>query len=914
MQYLLAGEQSYHELDTVTEESGALNALGNYYLKVSQADDAISYFRRAQDLAQKVGRKDVLAWTLLGLGNAYQTQKDFAQARDFHSGAAEVYRELKLPGLEVTCLDKVAADYTGLNEPDESLSKLLEARAVASEATPLTQFFALFDLADFYRDQGQFEASLVTFREAAEITQKAGDVEHCATSHLNMAQLESLIGTGEEAINEARTALSLYERIGNRQGQASSWAESTVIYSDRTSSVKNFGKAQECFAKAEAFGYGEILQLDYMEMYIQTGKYLEAEQIAKDSVKRCTKDGNADCQAHALVSLAEAQRLHGEIEAARSSLNEARPLASNSHDFYLRGRILYAESGQLVSEHKPDEALASYKSLISLIETLKGQLDAKEQKSLSENYGFIYDELVSLLYSMSKADPNGPLRYASSSLEYAEINKARQFADSWGRTFIIQMQKSLPASVQETERSLISKRDSIVAQLNGPASSVAPIGKNEKDGLQTRLAGVQTEIAAFVGELRIKSPQYAAVAYPETIQVSTLPLKMGETLIEFKMTNDSTFVWIVENPTGNRNELISFYNVPQNRSWFLDRISLLRRLLNSGHPETIDWTTSEEIFAALFPGQVSQIISASQNIVFIPDDVLFALPFDLYSPNASKQKFVFLDKPTVYYPSAASFRLARLASRHSGWQEAFLGLADPITSPEDERYEDVKATHDVFALSVGRHSDSTEPMDRTIGPDSLKARGYMFDRLPGTAIEVRDIASLFKQANEKVDVRLGMDATKNRLLDTDLSKYRFLHFATHGVLPVDTEIQEPALVLSSDGLAPAHMFLSMSEILGLTLQSESVVLSACNTGSGDISRAEGVMSLGRAFLAAGSSSVTVSLWQVSDDSTTKLMEKYYQGILAGKAKSVALSESREALFLAGYKDPYFWAPFILIGE
>jgi CHAT domain-containing protein len=163
-------------------------------------------------------------------------------------------------------------------------------------------------------------------------------------------------------------------------------------------------------------------------------------------------------------------------------------------------------------------------------------------------------------------------------------------------------------------------------------------------------------------------------------------------------------------------------------------------------------------------------------------------------------------------------------------------------------------------------------------------------------------------------VRSGATATKAELLDTDLSKFRFVHFATHGVLPVDTGIKEPSLVLSYDGVAPSHMFLSMSEIIGLKLDSESVVLSACNTGSGKISRAEGVMSLGRAFLAAGSSSVTVSLWQVSDDSTAVLMKKYYEGLLANKKKSVALAEARSAVFEGGSKDPFFWAPFIVIGE
>ena len=181
-------------------------------------------------------------------------------------------------------------------------------------------------------------------------------------------------------------------------------------------------------------------------------------------------------------------------------------------------------------------------------------------------------------------------------------------------------------------------------------------------------------------------------------------------------------------------------------------------------------------------------------------------------------------------------------------------------------------------------------------------------------MEVQSIASLLKERKETVDVRIGVDATKSKLLDTDLSKFRFLHFATHGVLAVDTGVQEPSLVLSSDGGDSSHMFLSMSEILGLKLQPESVVLSACNTGSGKISRAEGVMSLGRAFLAAGAESVTVSLWQVSDDSTALLMERYYKGILENKKKSTALAEARYAVFTSGSTSPFFWAPFIVIGE
>jgi CHAT domain-containing protein len=106
----------------------------------------------------------------------------------------------------------------------------------------------------------------------------------------------------------------------------------------------------------------------------------------------------------------------------------------------------------------------------------------------------------------------------------------------------------------------------------------------------------------------------------------------------------------------------------------------------------------------------------------------------------------------------------------------------------------------------------------------------------------------------------------------------------------------------------------MSEIVKMKLRADSVVLSACNSGSGAISRAEGVMSLGRAFLSAGASSVTVSLWQVADESTAHFMEEYYRGILQGKTKSTALALARSRIFSEGNKAPFFWAPFILISE
>lgn len=841
--------------------------------------------------------------------------KDFRKAGDFHKRAVDAYAASKSTLQQVIALESLSEDYVALHQPDDALAALLDAKRMTSVIPVPNQYFLDYFLSEFYRKQGQFEKAFAVLREAVQTTNDGGDLQHCGYAHLATAELDELIGGWEDAVREAETALKLFQDLGDKEGQAASWADMTGIYSDRNSSVRDFEKAQKCYSEAHELGYGESLQLDLAELYLQNGNYGELKRVASASLQACVKSRNTDCQAHALISVSEANRLSGDIKSARTALNQASPLAEKSQDVYLHGRFLYAEARQRTSEHKLDEALTAYKELIRLIETVKGSLDAKDQRSLAENYGYIYDELVALLYSISQRDSRQRQRFGSEALEYAEINKAKQFVEAWGRTFVDQMRRSLPAGVQETERSLFSRRERILAELNSSALDGKSLANKEKEHMQAELASVQGEITSFLQELRKAAPQYAAVAYPEPAQVGSLPLRKDETLVEFKLTNDSAFAWIVQNRNGNGNELVLFYKVPHPRAWFLDRVSLLRKALNSGHPETIDWKVSEEICAALFPNETSAVITESQNLIFIPDDVLFALPFEVLSPNASKGEFIFLRKPSTYYPSAVSFRLARTATHASNWQEAFLGLADPITSPEDDRFEAAKAIAPTSGQSPVRNEEGRENQVAP-GPaaERLKSRGFSFERLPGTAVEVRNIAALLQKTNEKVEVRVGADATKNELLDTDPSKFRFLHFATHGVLPVDTNIREPALVLSFDGVAPSHMFLSMSEILGLKLQSESVVLSACNTGSGNISRAEGVMSLGRAFLAAGSSSVTVSLWQVSDESTATLMERYYRGVLAGKPKNVALAEARQSLFSGRYKDPYFWAPFILIGE
>jgi CHAT domain-containing protein len=147
-------------------------------------------------------------------------------------------------------------------------------------------------------------------------------------------------------------------------------------------------------------------------------------------------------------------------------------------------------------------------------------------------------------------------------------------------------------------------------------------------------------------------------------------------------------------------------------------------------------------------------------------------------------------------------------------------------------------------------------------------------RLPHTRIEADSVASRFA----RVTRYHGAGATEAVFLAQDLSRYRYLHLATHGVVNEQNPRMSGLLLASAgqDNPNGYDAFLRVPDIHTLNLNADLVVLSACNTGLGQIMKGEGVLGLQRAFFLAGTSSVMVSLWSVQDRSTASLMARFYR--------------------------------------
>jgi CHAT domain-containing protein len=198
--------------------------------------------------------------------------------------------------------------------------------------------------------------------------------------------------------------------------------------------------------------------------------------------------------------------------------------------------------------------------------------------------------------------------------------------------------------------------------------------------------------------------------------------------------------------------------------------------------------------------------------------------------------------------------------------------------------------------------------------DSSHASAKAYKRLEYSAKEIENIASFFKKGN--VEIYLRDDATEENVKrEGELKKFNYIHFATHGIID-ESKPDFSSLVLTRNNNSEEDGFLRASEIFNLNLNADLVVLSACQTGLGKLIRGEGMVGLTRAFMYAGTPTLMVSLWSVSDISTATLMGEFYRNLVKEKLSKTDALRKAQLSMLGNEKfaHPFYWAPFVLVGD
>ena len=315
---------------------------------------------------------------------------------------------------------------------------------------------------------------------------------------------------------------------------------------------------------------------------------------------------------------------------------------------------------------------------------------------------------------------------------------------------------------------------------------------------------------------------------------------------------------------------------------------------------------------------IAEHIKGKKNLIIIPDGVLCFLPFEtLIDDNG---KYLIESYNISYAQSVSVLRIIKKRRYDTGRKPllAFGGAVyDPITYSVDMKIQNEKQLDFAIDKTLSSISGSSPRSVRDIYAVLEKAR---WNNLPGTLAEVNEISETVSGTIKYTGNRVTENTVKALSSTGDLEKYKVIHFATHGlVVPEIPELSAIVLSQFKKELGQEDGYLRMGEIAKLNIKADFVNLSACDTGLGKIYGGEGVVGLTQSFLIAGANGLSVSLWEVADDSTSKFMVAMYD--LVEKKRigyDQAITEIKRR-FINGdfgeiYRASYFWAPFVYYGK
>jgi CHAT domain-containing protein len=502
---------------------------------------------------------------------------------------------------------------------------------------------------------------------------------------------------------------------------------------------------------------------------------------------------------------------------------------------------------------------------------------------------------------------------------------------------------------------LVRKEQDLSKQLNaqlGTLTNALSLSSEERD--EKAIQAINASIASLKAdrqnarlEINGRFPAYAELVSPKPPTVAEIRATLAddEAMLSFYFGQNGSFVWAVP-----KNGPVAFAAIAAKSGEIESKIRKLREALEpqaamiSDIPP-FDLKLGYELYQLLLK-PVESGWKPAKNLIIVTNGALGLLPLSLL-PTAPAEAKVdddplfssYRDVPwlarthaVATIPSAAALRTLRQLPPGRPDREEIIGFGDPYFS-KDQQAEAEQPAPTTEVADAGGNVTRGVPLKRRNSPklDGVdSAELALLPRLPDTAEELKSIA-LALQADPSKVLYLGKNASESTVKSMNLSGFKVLAFATHGLVPGELNgLTQPALALSSPSVTGenADGLLTMEEILGLKLDADWVVLSACNTGAGAGAGAEAASGLGRAFFYAGTRALLVTNWSVHSQSARQLVTDLFkrQAENTKLGRSEALRQAMMALVDGpgylnadgktefSYAHPLFWAPYTIIGD
>jgi CHAT domain-containing protein len=946
-------QQRWAAAGDVNGEARALTSAAEVLLDLSDYSRALQTFAAAEHLSS--GTPRLLIRAMNGRARLYLDRWDSVAALQCTEDALRLSRSVRDPRAQADALvSRGEAHY--LQTDDEAARKdLQEALTIAkTEGDRLSSARTLRALAWVEEDQGRLHNATSLMQEAEQLFRAIGDVRASANAIGDIATIQSIRGDRSSALNSHTETLRLLQTMGQRSGQAFMLEALGTDYlqlNEHALAAGYFGQALHQFAALDHLSGRQEALLELCRTELAMGRLKPAWQHCSKAVLLVSKLHDPKREAIALRNLGDVEDALGRTEKALLLYGRAAALSHRVHDPRFEAAALVSMG--FVNARKGDQqtAIVLYTRALALShdsEALDGEIDARYQLARSENVLGQFSDAQSQLDQALLLAEKERFGVASESLRasyfasirkcydlYVEILMARHAKDPAARFDRLALEKTeagrartLLDALAERSGPAIETDSALMARLRQLRRPLAAAYERRlqlmvRNGSQQVLADNAREISLLTAEYdraienARERPHELSVAAPVPTVAQTLShfVEPGTVILEYMLGEEDSFVWRISQGD------LTAYILPGREKIARD-VQRWRKLVVARKPaqgESIAAYNSRVRRSDRELRDQSQRLGCellrplegvnSWRLVLIPDGVLDSLPFAALPLNACSRTSgapLLTEYEVVNLPSLLVLPALRdMEEQHRGTSGGVAVLADPVFSRDDPR--------------VKPRPDGRQVPASAASPLGLALRDVGWSsglpRLPATRREGKAIAT--KASAYNTFVALDFDASLATALSPKLSHYRILHLATHGLL--DSEHPElSGLVFSLVDKAGNDIdgYLQAQEIYDLHLQTDLVVLSACNSGLGKQVSGEGTVGITRAFIHAGTPHVVSTLWSIEDEATSELMGYFYEAVL-GKKESPA-SALREAQLRISrehrWSHPFYWAGFMLTGD
>ncbi len=927
--------------DAHPEVASSYNNMGILSDAKGEYEQAIAYYQKALLIDTKTHGEahPYVADTHENAGNLYFHQGKYSKALEYHQKALRI----RLNTLGDAHPD-VANTYNNLGivydeqgEYDKALEYYQQASEIhlkSGDETNLMSAYTLNNIGAAYRNKGEPGQALKYLQKALQIKRKVLGELHptVGETYLNISSVHGDEGEHDQALEYLQKALLIATKALGETNPNVAYALNNigVAYQNKG----RYDQALEYLQKALQVRITALgaLHPDVAASYNNVGSvYLAKGEYAK-----------------ALVNYHQA--IIANVPTFQDTLVARNPTLAVRANYYLNGSLLLTSlqgkarvlSQQAATTNSLHNLTLAYQTLL-VADTVAQQVfhshsSEPDKITFLTQAGQVYQQALSTSLQLHQRTRQQP--YLDQAFYFASRSKASvlsaSLAESKAKTFA-----GIPDSLLTQDQQLKVQQTRYQQKLAAELAKGQALDSAKLFHYQSKLFTAHRQQDSLMAYFEQHYPDYYQLKYKSTPvsyrqlqqqldkQIALVEYVLGDTILHvLTLTRTTVDVTTTRIDSSFRRQLAAF------------RKSILTQ------DQGLYRATAYRLFAQLWPKTLPKAI---QQVVIIPDGELTTLPFEALLTSTPEQirskPDYLLNHYSVSYAYSASLLYEQLTQPQAVAKKPHLLALAPVFTNSHIRRPAV-STRAVLL----RNQPGPEP--RLLAPAASAALGNRVDAsrsatpakttsvavrreaslpsaagslrgsvlegehvvpLPATEAEVQAIAGLFRAKGGQAQVYTHREAREEQVKTQDLSKYSYLHLATHGF--VNEQAPElSGLLLAQDSTSQEDGVLYSGEIYNLQLNAQLVTLSACETGLGKLARGEGLIGLTRALLFAGAGSVNVSLWKVPDQSTALLMRRFYKHLLQGKSKPEALQIAKRWLGKQpAYDHPFYWGPFILVG-